>query len=197
LLDSERGGAGSWQAAVTDRFGVDPSELQRNFFDQSWSEVLVGRLPIEDALGEAIAQNSWPVSVEDFLACWFEADFWPVTGVVAAAASWSERGARLALVTNQEHRRAAYLREQLGELLPIDQMVYSAEIGHVKSEPEFFAAATGALTDIDDGSAIVFVDDTPAHVAVARRSGWTAVQYEPGTGLARMEAALDAVAAQH
>jgi putative hydrolase of the HAD superfamily len=157
--------------------------------------VIVGRLSVEDALGSAIAQNSWSVSVDEFLQCWFEADFWPVPDVVSAATSWSERGARLALVTNQEHRRAAYLQERLGELLPIDQMVYSAEIGHVKSEPEFFVLATATL-NAGGGSAIVFVDDTSAHVEVARLSGWQAVQFESGTWPGRMEAALDAVAAQ-
>ena len=86
LLDSERGGAGPWQRALSDRFGIDPAELQRAFFDQSWSGVIVGRLSIEDALGSAIARSSWAVSVDEFLECWFEADFWPVAEVVSAAA---------------------------------------------------------------------------------------------------------------
>ena len=47
--------APSWQRVVADRFGVEPSELQRSFFDQSWSQVIVGRISIEDALGRAIA----------------------------------------------------------------------------------------------------------------------------------------------
>jgi putative hydrolase of the HAD superfamily len=196
LLDSERGGAGPWQRALADRFGVDPSELQRTFFDRSWSDVIVGRLSIEDALSGAIAQNSWPISVEEFLDCWFEADFWPVTAVVSAARSWSVRGARLALVTNQEHRRAAYVRERLGELFPIDSMVYSAWVGHVKSEPEFFAEATRLLAASDSGCTIVFVDDAPVHVEVARRSGWTAVVYEADAWPARMEDALGVAAAR-
>jgi putative hydrolase of the HAD superfamily len=196
LLDSERGGAGSWQHAVADRFGVDPSELQRTFFDQSWSEVIVGRRSIEDALGSVIAQNSWPVSVDEFLDCWLEADFWPVAGVVSAAESWSQRGARLALVTNQEHRRAAYVRERLGDLLPIERMVYSAEVGHVKTEPEFFVEATRLLARSDSASTIVFVDDTPIHVEIARRSGWTAVVYEAHAWPEQMEVALGAAAAR-
>ena len=76
-------------------------------------------------------------------------------------------------------------------------MVYSAEIGHVKSEPEFFVVATAALTNAGDEHAIVFVDDTPVHVEVARLSGWNAVQYEAGTWPGHMEAALDAAAAHH
>ena len=190
LLDSERGGAGGWQLAVADRFGIDPSDLQRSFFDQSWSRVIVGRLSIEDALGAALAQNAWAVSVEDLLRCWFEQDFSPVADVVSAARSWSDLGARLALVTNQEHRRAAYVQERLGALLPIDRMVYSADVGYVKSQPEFFAVATRTLTSTDDGRPIVFVDDTLAHVEVARGAGWIGVHYEAGAWPGNMEDAL-------
>jgi putative hydrolase of the HAD superfamily len=197
LLDSERGGAGPWQRAMADRFGVEPSELQRTFFERSWSEVIVGRLSIEDALGSAIAQNSWPVSVDDFLDCWFEADFWPVADVVSAARSWSQRGARLVLVTSQEHRRAAYVRERLRELFPVDRMVYSAQVGHVKSEPEFFVEATRLLASSEGAPPIVFVDDMPMHVEIARRSGWTAVVYEADAWPARMEDALRTAAARH
>ncbi len=194
LLDSERGGAGSWQLAVEDRFGVDPSELHRTFFDLWWRDVIVGRVSIEEALGSVIAENSWPVSVDAFLECWFDADFCPFSDVVSAAQLWNERGARLALVTNQEHRRAAYVEARLGKLLPLDKVVYSAEVGHMKNEPEFFVAATRALRGPDGGQPIVFVDDALTHVEMARRAGWTAVHFELGSWAERMEDALGTAA---
>jgi putative hydrolase of the HAD superfamily len=196
LLDTERGGKGSWQLAVADRFGVDPSELHRSFFERWWPEVIVGRVSIEEALGRVIAEESWPVSVDALLECWFEEDFWPYTELVSAARSWSERGARLALVTNQEHRRAAYVCARLGELLPLDQMVYSAGIGHVKSEAEFFVVATRMLEGVEAGQPIVFVDDAIMHVAVARRAGWIAVHFEVGSWPGRMEVALGQAASR-
>ena len=190
LLDAERGGKGSWQLAVADRFGLDPSELRRSFFDRWWPEVIMGRVSIEKALESVIAEESWPVSVDALLECWFEEDFCPDTEFVSAARSWSEQGARLALVTNQEHRRAAYVHARLGELLPLDQMVYSAGIGHVKSEPEFYVMATRMLELVKGSQPIVFVDDAIVHVGVARRAGWIAVHFEAGSWPGRMEAAL-------
>jgi putative hydrolase of the HAD superfamily len=145
-----------------------------------------------DALARVIEEQSWSVSVGAFLDSWFEADFYPNPDVISAAASWNGCGARLVLVTNQEHRRAAYVAARLGELLPIDRMVYSAEIGYLKSEPEFFGVATRELTGGDDDRPIVFMDDTIANVEVARHAGWTAVHFEVGSWRERMKEALAA-----
>jgi putative hydrolase of the HAD superfamily len=194
LLDSARGGGDSWQLAVEDRFGVEPKAMDRAFFDRWWPDVIVGRISIEESLERVIEEEAWPVSVDALLDCWFEADFWPCTDVIVAANSWGERGARLALVTNQEHRRAAYVEARLGALLRAERMVYSAAIGHVKSEPEFFDLATRMLTGSDGRHSIVFMDDTLENVEVARRAGWTAVHFEPGSWPRRMEEALGAAA---
>jgi putative hydrolase of the HAD superfamily len=190
VLDSEREGASSWQLAVADQFGVDPWELDRFFFDRWWPEVIVGRTSIEEALESVIAEADWTVSVDALLESWFEADFWPCTDVIAAGNSWSQRGARLALVTNQEHRRAAYVEARLDEMVPVDRMVYSAALGRLKSEPEFFVEATRVLTEPEGVHSIVFLDDTIDNVEVARRAGWTAVHFEAGSSSERMEEAL-------
>jgi putative hydrolase of the HAD superfamily len=192
LLDSDRAGAGPWQLVVAERFNVKPDDLQRHFFDPYWSEVIVGRRPIEPALAATIAERSWPVTVEALLACWFESDFCPAPEVVDAARSWRDRGARLALVTNQEHRRAHDLQERLGDLLPFDQMVYSAAVGYVKRQPEFFAVATRSLAGGSTAPCpVVFLDDTLEHVTVAQAAGWTAVHFETGAWRGPMEAVLE------
>jgi hypothetical protein len=66
----------------------------------------------------------------------------------------------------------------------------------VKSEPEFFAEATRLLARSDNGCTIVFVDDTPVHVDVARSCGWTAEVYEADAWPERMEAVLGAAMAR-
>jgi putative hydrolase of the HAD superfamily len=118
----------------------------------------------------------WPLDVEEVLAAWFDADFRPKGDVVAAATGWGERGARVVLVTNQEHRRAAYLQTRLADLLPFDAMVYSAALGCTKAVPEFFVAAAKRL-EIDDVGSVVFLDDDAHHVEVARSAEWSAVHF--------------------
>jgi HAD superfamily hydrolase (TIGR01509 family) len=68
--------------------------------------------------------------------------------------------------------------------------VYSAEIGRMKSEPEFFTEATLVLMEFSDVHSIVFLDDAIDNVEVARRAGWTAVHFEPSSWSERMEEAL-------
>ena len=82
------------------------------------------------------------------------------------------------------------MEARLGELLPLDQIVYSAEVGHVKNEPEFFVVATRALVGPDRVHPIVFVDDSLTHVEVARRAGWIVLHFEVDSWTERMEDAL-------
>jgi putative hydrolase of the HAD superfamily len=180
LLDSTRTGRGSWHTALTQRFGVDAAALVPVFFERSWPEIVVGRRALEPALSEAIAELAWDMTVEQLINCWFEADFVVDAEVLEAALKWAADGARLVLVTNQEHRRAAFLQERLAPRLPLGGLAYSAGIGMVKADPGFFPLACDRLGIDRDDRAVVFVDDTAANVAAARRHGWTGVQFTRG-----------------
>jgi putative hydrolase of the HAD superfamily len=177
LLDRTAGGRGGWSAVVAARYGVDAALLQSTFFARAWDDVIVGRAAIEPALAAALEELAWPMSTEDLLACWFEADSVVDPEVAEAARSWADDGARIVLVTNQEHRRARFLQERLGASLPISAMAYSAALGHVKTNTAFFPAACRRLGIDDNDDAVVFVDDALENVEAARRFGWTAVHF--------------------
>jgi putative hydrolase of the HAD superfamily len=182
VLDSERAGLGKWHREVERRYGVDIADLQRVFFQPSWPDVVRGKQSIEPVLGAALHELGWPMTTEELLTCWFEADFVVDRDVVAAATAWSDAGARVVLVTDQEHRRAAYLRDALGRVLPIAGFVSSAAVGLVKRDDGFFAAAC-VLLDVEPASrAVVFVDDTIANVDAARRYGWGALHFMKADG---------------
>jgi putative hydrolase of the HAD superfamily len=182
VVDSERGGLGKWHREVEQRWGVDITELQREFFQPSWPNIVRGKQPIEPVLTAALQELGWPMTAEELLACWFEADFVVDHDVVAAAAAWSDDGARVVLVTDQEHRRAAYLRDELGDLLPVSAFVYSAAIGRVKRDDGYFAAACEALGIDTAERAVVLVDDTLPNVDAARRHGWAALHFTKADG---------------
>jgi putative hydrolase of the HAD superfamily len=114
------------------------------------------------------------------LACCFEADFSVDHQVAEAVRMWTAAGARLVLVTNQEHRRARYLDHRLGALLPVSGMAYSAALGFTKDHPQFFVAAGELLGIPRHSRSVVFVDDSPDNVEVARRHGWTGIHYGKG-----------------
>jgi HAD superfamily hydrolase (TIGR01509 family) len=179
LLDTERGGRGPWQGAFAARFGVDPGRLDETLFAAPWTDVVTGRRPVEVAVADALRALGWDIGVEDALACWFEEDFVVDPAVLAAATAWSDRGIALALVSNQEPRRARYLEERFSSLLPLRGVAFSGDLGVVKSDAAFYDSAERLLGLDGTGCRVVFLDDTAANVEAANRYGWTGIHFTP------------------
>lgn len=180
LLDPNRHGDGPWVHELATRFDIDGDQLQKAFFARSWSDVVKGRRSVESGLGEALEQLGVNVDVESVLACWFDADYAPIEETFDLAVRAAEAGCRVVLATNQEHRRAGYLRRRIGSVVPLDAVLYSADIGYQKHDPEFFDLASERLgLSAEQRSSVVFVDDAIDNVEVARASGWRAVHAAP------------------
>jgi len=178
VLDPDRQGDGHWTNALEARYGITRPELRAAFFMREWDDVVNGRVAIEAAMGSALMSIGSDVEVEDVLDCWFESDFAVRPSAVDLANRAAESGCRVVLATNQEHRRAAYLRTHLGAMFPIDDVIYSADLGHQKHESDFFELATRRLGG--DPSDVVFVDDVLHNVDQASAAGWRAVHAPPG-----------------
>ena len=179
LLDSGRGGLGSWKEVFSQRFEVNADELREEFFEPFWHEIVAGMRDVVPSLAEALRRLRWDIDVEEALHCWFEADFVPNGDVVKWASDYARRGVSIAIATNQEHRRAKFLKERLAALLPLNGFVYSAQIGRIKSDPYFFIAAEQELDLPLDKHRVVLVDDSPANVRSAQRARWNAVHFDP------------------
>lgn len=181
LLDPDRGGAGHWTVEMERSFGLTRPQFRDAFFMRSWDDVVNGRRSVEDGVGAALADLGSDVDVEVFLRVWFEADFVPIDETVALACRAGDAGCRVVLATNQEHRRASYLRERLGAMMPIDDVLYSADLGVQKHEAAFFELASARLgVATDQRNDVVFVDDAAHNVDQARGAGWHAVHAAPG-----------------
>jgi putative hydrolase of the HAD superfamily len=182
LLDATGGGKGHWTNELSERFGLDGRALQTAFFRPYWSEVIVGTRPIEPALELALRELQWDLTVEDVLGCWFEADFEIDRDVVDAVRDWRKRGAEIVLATNQEHRRADFLRTRLHDIVPFASFLYSADLGAQKRHPAFFTAASERLGLADRARPVVLVDDDSANIDAARAHGWTGVHFSKHDG---------------
>ena len=179
VLDVDRGGDGHWTNELHRRYGIDRPALRDAFFAPYWGDIVTGRRPIEPALADAFDAIGAAASVDDVVACWFEADFVPVPRAIELARRAASAGVVVAAGTNQESRRATHLREHLGTLFPLTQLIASADVGWPKPEPEFFLAADRRLGR-EPGTSVVFADDGPANVEVARAHGWSAVHVGEG-----------------
>ena len=134
--------------------------MDETLFGTAWADVITGRRDIRDALSDALRELGWAMGVEAVLRCWFEKDFVVDPIVVEAARAWASEGVPLALVSNQEARRARYLEERLGTLLPIRAVAFSGDLGLVKNDPDFYERAERRLDLVGLGRAVVFLDDT-------------------------------------
>jgi HAD superfamily hydrolase (TIGR01509 family) len=191
LLDAGRGGRGPWQVSFGERFGVDPRRLNDTLFAALWPDVITGRRPVEAALAETLTALGWDMGVEAALQCWFEEDFVVDPAVVAAATQWSDHGVPLALVSNQEPRRARDLEQRLAPLLPPFATAFSGDLGAVKGDRDFYSRAERHI-GLEPGAPVVFLDDTPANVEVASAHGWTGVHFtKDGEWHQRISAALE------
>jgi putative hydrolase of the HAD superfamily len=182
VLDPQRGGRGHWTGELSARYGITRAQLRDSFFAPYWPEVIVGRRAIEPTLAVSLRRMGVTQSAEDVLACWFEADFVPVLEVVTAARSWAAEGVTVVLATNQEHRRVAYLRDQLDALLPVSDVLYSADLGFEKHDDRFWVLAGARLGVSDADPPPLLVDDDLRNVETAQQCGWSGVHFtgQPG-----------------
>ena len=166
-----------WATGLEADLGVNPARLHAAFFAVHWAEIVVGRAGLMERLRPALAAIAPGVPAERLVEYWFAQDSRVDEGVLADVAALRARGVAVHLATNQEHLRAAWLRERFGA--QIDGLRSSAARGVKKPEAAFFAQA-GA--DWPAGS-VLLVDDTAANVAAAHAAGWRARLWTGGDRL--------------
>jgi len=92
------------------------------------------------------------------------------------------------LATNQQARRAAYMRRELGYDELFDGSFYSCELGAAKPEPAFFAAVLDSLGVA--APEVLFVDDNEPNVVAARECGLAAEHWHLDDGIGALRERL-------
>src|SRR5579883_862756 len=174
-----------WHTGLKQDIGLDYEELVRDFFRKDWGEVVRGRLDLFQALQPYLEGKGMAERMEEFVGYWFEKDAVIDWQLLALADAWRTRtGGRVFAATNQEHHRAAYLRDTVGIGKNFDEIVYSAALGCCKPERVFFTNAQARM-GISAAQSILFVDDSTANVDGARMAGWRAMLYRDRDSLGR------------
>ncbi len=186
LVTGHKEKGGWWHVDMKEDLDLDPDLFQRAFFTEHWTDIVCGKLAIEEPLAKTLGEIAPHLSVDQLLDYWFRQDSGldqQLFGELEALRSRNNIG--LCLATNQEHRRARYLWTELGLEHHFDRIYYSADIGHQKPAGEFFAAIEDRTGF--DGSHLLFFDDQERNVRAARKRGWQAYTW---TGPETLEAAL-------
>ncbi|UWM81581.1 HAD family hydrolase [Rhizobium sp. SRDI969] len=155
--------------------------LQQEFFQTHWRDIIIGHAALEPRLAGVLAKIAPHLRAETLIDYWFENDSRLDLNLLEELAALRQSGITLLLATNQEHRRARYLMEQIGLNAHFDDIIYSAALGYSKPSPDFFRLATERAGVLP--GEIAFIDDMAENIEAARQFGWNAAQWTTGATL--------------
>ena len=186
---AQPGSPNPWYATLEQDWGLSHDrELAPEFFlKPDFMEVLRGRLDLYVALNDYFVAkgNGLADRLQEFVAYWFEKDSLIDHEVLALVDAWRSRtGGKVFAATNQEHHRAADLRDRLGLDKHFDEIIYSAALGVCKPDRVFYTNAQARM-GVTAAQSILFVDDKASNVDGARMAGWRAMLYRGPESLAR------------
>lgn len=165
-----------WRFAehLSGEFGIT-REATRAFFEGKFTDCLLGKADLAEALPPYLAEWGWTGSCEEFMQLWFSVEDAVDARVLGVVQELRGAGLICCLASNQEKHRAEYLRTVMGLGAEFDKLFFSCEIGAKKPDARFYEAVEAALGL--SGEQIAFWDDSPGHVDVAKKRGWRAELY--------------------
>ncbi len=166
-----------WAKDLQADLGINPDLLEAHFFKPHWNDIVLDHAALEETLESIWHQLETKTRPEAFMDYWFRMGARVDPDVLAACREIRGDGHKVCLATNQEHRRAQYLMEDLNLLAEVDAIHYSAALGAKKPDAAFFEKAG------QGHQAPFLVDDTPLNVDAAQRAGWGAAHWTGETTL--------------
>ncbi len=150
-------------------------EATRAFFAGKFTDCLLGKADLAEALPPYLAEWGWARSCEEFMHLWFSVEDAVDVRVRDTVKTLREAGFVCCLASNQEQYRAEYMRTVMGFGTDFDHLFFSCEIEAKKPDARFYEAVEAALSL--RGEQIAFWDDSPRHVDAAKERGWQAEMY--------------------
>jgi putative hydrolase of the HAD superfamily len=173
-----------WDATLEADLGIRPEDLQTQFFEPHFRDIVLGRAALDDRLAAALPTFAPHVSSTQLTAYWFAKDAHLDHALLEDLAALRARGVALHLATIQEHRRADYLWNTLGLKDRFDGLHHSAAVGFAKPDRDYFRAVE-ARTGYAPAD-LVLIDDAPRNVEGAIAAGWGAILWTGEQRLAQV-----------
>ena len=115
-----------------------PEEKIMKFFRNEYKECAVGKADLKETLEKYLEKWGWKGTTDDLLKYWFENEREVDEEMAREIKSLRVKGHVCCLATNNEYYRTKYLADEVGLGQLFDRIFSSAEIGHLKSENEFW-----------------------------------------------------------
>jgi HAD superfamily hydrolase (TIGR01549 family) len=162
-----------------------PLEEVLVFFKNEYGQAAKGEVDIRDVLPQYLAKWNWQGDVNSFLTYWFEGEKDVAEQVLVDLKSARQLGLKVYIVSDNEQQRAEYLMRELklGEL--VDGTFFSYEVRMKKSNPDYFAHVVSALgLSVEE---VLYIDDDPKNIGVAREVGVRGVTYTPEVRISELK----------
>jgi len=164
-----------WGSSLESELGLRSEDLQREFFDVYWNDIVLGRAGLMDHLPRVLDRIAPHLSAERLIAYWFARDARLDRNLLKDLVQVRATGIPVYLATNQERMRAEYLMETIGLAQYVDGIHYSAEIGAKKPDHEFFDKVASRMGV--EPSKLLLLDDALSNVDAALAAGWKAIHW--------------------
>lgn len=166
-----------WDSMLKQDMGIEPQTLKDLFFHTTFLDALTGQRDTREALAEALRAMGSPKTAAEVMDYWFHKDSVVNTAVLEVVTTLQQRNQyQLYLATGQEHYRASYLMEDLGFKAYFKDIFYSARLGVLKTQPQFFTGITQELGVA--ANQCLLIDDAQPVITAAEKAGWQGILFE-------------------
>lgn len=168
-----------WHENIFEDLGIIKEDFDKYVFNSSWVEVVEGRKDLKNLLEEALPHLNFDGTIQNIMDYWFQKDSNIDQKLINFLTSIKQKNSdiKFYIATNQEHNRANYLWNDLNLKDLFEDIFYSAKIGMVKRNPNFFHKINEQL-ELKNNETILFFDDSIKNVQSAKSVGWNAFEYE-------------------
>lgn len=145
------------------------------FFKNEFQLCATGKADLRMEIARYLPIWDWQESIDDLLKFWFSGENYVDEQVMVKLADVRTRRIGVHLITDNEANRAKYIRQVMGLGSRFDRLFFSCELGHTKSQPEFFQRVLQELKRTPQE--VAAWDDDPKNVEIMTGLGIVAKVY--------------------
>jgi putative hydrolase of the HAD superfamily len=172
-------GAETWARDFEAVTGASLQSYYEHVFADGFHRIIAGREDVLDRVSGWVAKVDARMDAEDLLAWWFAKDARPDPETLALMDQLAARGVRQMIATNNEARRTAFIRDEMGFGARVETIFASGHMGVMKPDLAYFAHITDTLAV--PPSDLILIDDRAANVEAAFKAGWQAFHFSDET----------------
>ena len=158
-----------WQDGLA-AFGISQTSFESFMFADGFWPIMRGEEDLLDRLTRFREHIGFEAKAVELLEFWFAADARPCEQMLALMKRVEAAGLRQVIATNNEHRRAAYIENEMGYGARVEKLYSSGRMGVAKPDAAYFWAIEADLGLAPEQ--ILFVDDYRENVEGAAACGW-------------------------